>query len=59
MAMKRWIVRHLERGCEYFHFITFHRPWLWLPIHNRWCLLARWSDELDQRWGTGVWEKLS
>lgn len=21
------------------------------------CYLAEWSDQLDQRWGTGVWVK--
>lgn len=53
--MKRWIVAHLESGCEHTHWFTHRKPWLWLPIHNGWCLLARWSDALDQRWHTGVW----
>jgi len=52
----RWlIVRALESLCGLFHPVTHHRPWLWLPIHNVWCLPATWSSQLEERWHTGVW----
>ena len=54
--MKRWLVGRLEDLCTLTHWITHHRPWLWLPgVHV--CQLAMWSSQLDERWGTGVWEK--
>jgi hypothetical protein len=40
--MKRYIVTALERACS-----TLRHP-------SR-CLLANWSDRLDQRWNTHVW----
>jgi len=40
----RWLlVRGLLAACG----------WLQHPVH---CQLAAWSDQLDQRWKTGVWE---
>lgn len=54
--MKRWIVIALEWSCNYVHWFTFRRPWIWLPIKNGYCLLATWSYQLDQRWGTGEWK---
>jgi hypothetical protein len=41
--MKRFIVNMLESMCG--------ALWHW---HG--CQLARWSDQLDQRWGTGQWK---
>lgn len=57
--MKRLIVKWLEKACVWTHPITHHRPWLWLPIRNGWCPLARLSDRLDQRWQTGEWKTLT
>jgi hypothetical protein len=48
--VKRFIVTSLENWCVRLHFITHHRPWLWLPIPNGHCLLATWSFALAERW---------
>lgn len=53
--MKRYIVIVLEWLCTPAHIITHHRPWIWLPKVG-YCPLASISDNLDQRWQTGVWE---
>lgn len=55
MSARRFVVSSLEAWCTRLHFITHHRPWLWLPIRCGYCLLARWSGALDERWGTDVW----
>lgn len=51
--MRRRLVIAAERLCDLTHFITLHRPWLWVFPH---CPLARLSFYLDDRWQTGVWE---
>jgi hypothetical protein len=51
--IQAWIVDNLERVCSWTHFITLHRPWLWLFGH---CPLASWSARLDDKWETGVWK---
>ena len=59
LKIKSFIVRATERSCDMTHWVTHHRPWLWLPrlpgglcVH---CPLADLSDRLDERWGTGRW----
>jgi hypothetical protein len=44
IRVRRLIVTALNRACDLTH------------DHHRWgCILATWSDRLDQRWQTGVW----
>jgi hypothetical protein len=46
-VIRRAVVRALDAACN----LTHHTP------ANRWgCLLATWSDRLDRRWQTGVWD---
>lgn len=54
--MKKRIVSGLETLCDYVHWFTNRRPYLWFFGH---CPLARLSDHLDQKWETGVWEDVS
>lgn len=56
MKVKRLVVSALPWVCDRMHWLTWHRPWLWLPIPNVWCPFAYWSHQLDQRWGTEVWK---
>jgi hypothetical protein len=53
MTTKQWIVRSLENWCDRLHFITHHRPWLW--VFRDHCPLASLSFRLDEKWDTGVW----
>jgi hypothetical protein len=55
MLMRRLIVRGLLLLCDCTHWLTRHRPFLWLPV--KMCALASLSDRLDQRWRTGVWRR--
>lgn len=51
--VKRWIVVHLETVCEWTHWVTHHRPWLWVFQH---CPFAVMSCALNDRWGLDVWK---
>jgi hypothetical protein len=57
--MRRTVVVVLEKACE-----VVDHLWFWPPPFRwiaRWqsCRLANLSDDLDQRWNTGVWEDLT
>jgi hypothetical protein len=49
--LQRWIVDVLEIGCRATRLVE------WVPGWNRLyqCDLAKWSNELDARWGTERW----
>lgn len=55
--VRGWIVDALSTGCW---LIDGIRPWqlvAWTPLRWLGCPrgMALWSDQLDQRWGTGRW----
>ena len=52
--MRRFIVKWMEKACDWTHPIVHHRPWLWLPLPV--CPLAHYSGQLDERWKTGWWQ---
>jgi hypothetical protein len=51
--MRRLIVLAMLNGCG-----ILDRLWLPWPLTRLACPsgLALWSSELDERWGTGVWQ---
>ncbi len=53
MIFKRILVKGLELACSFVDWLPFGIGWrsgLGCPDG-----LARWSSNLDEKWGTGVW----
>jgi hypothetical protein len=69
--MRRLAVRLLDDACCWTHWLTWHRPWLWLgwrkgrlPVIGlcAHCPLAELSSRLDERWfpdGDGEWKPVN
>lgn len=56
---KRYVVTTLETLCRFIDNVPwYYRGEGWSRCGQIGCVmgLARWSAELDERWGTGVWE---
>ena len=49
--LRCWIVDGLEVGCRATRFLE--RAPGWSRVYR--CNLAKWSNQLDERWGTGRW----
>ena len=55
--MKRFIVKALVELCKHKDRVVYYSRWPYdFPRILTSCQMAMWSDKLDQRWGTGVWE---
>jgi hypothetical protein len=50
-VVRRWIVDGLEVGCRATRLVELVPGWN--RVYH--CNLAKWSNQLDARWGTGKW----